>query len=73
MTIPLVMHFTIRHASFRRRLTNARKLASGEVHEVFEPVGYFVVLDPGGIAFRLGDEDMGIKPGQLVRLRLEFL
>lgn len=67
----LVMHFVVRSCEPRRRLTSAQKLADGTVRELFEPLGYFVVLDPGGIAWRVGEEDPGLCSGQRVRLTME--
>jgi hypothetical protein len=65
-----VMRYVVREAGFRKKLVEARKLADGSVNELFEPIGYFVVLDPGGLAFRLGDEDVHFTKGEAVELVL---
>jgi len=65
-----VLRYTVREAGFRKKLVSARKIAENSVQELFEPLGYFVVLDPGGIAYPLGNEDAGFKPGEQVELVL---
>jgi hypothetical protein len=70
MSTHYAFHFVIREAGFRKKLVEARKIADGAVKELFEPQGYFVVLDPGGIAFRLGDSDEGLAKGDSVELVL---
>jgi hypothetical protein len=72
MTTKYTMQFAVRSAGFRKKLASARKIADGSVHELFEPLGYFVVLDPGGIAIKLGEEDLRLRPGQVVRGSFEL-
>ena len=70
MSQQYVIPFVVREAGFRKKLVEAHKIADGTVKELFEPQGYFVVLDPGGIAFRLGESDEGFKTGEAVELVL---
>jgi hypothetical protein len=70
VTQHFVIRYVVREAGFRKKLAEAHKLANGDVKELFEPQGYFVVLDPGGIAFRLGDSDEGLAKGDSVELVL---
>lgn len=70
---PLSMTFTIRSAGFRKRLVSARKILENQIDEIFEPMGYFVVLDPGGIAIKFGEEDLGLRPGQKMRARWDLV
>lgn len=71
MTARIVMHFVVRSCATRKRLVSAQKLADGTTRELFEPLGYFVVLDPGGFAYGLGEEDPGLRAGQRLRMTLE--
>lgn len=73
MTSQIVMNFVVRSCERRKRLVSAQKLADDSVQSVFEDIGFYLTLDPGGLSFFIGFEEPGLRPGQRLRLRLEPL
>lgn len=59
----------------RSRVVSARKLPDGTMETTRENLGHFVTLDPGGISFRLGDDQspedwtVGVEVEVIVRRR----
>ncbi len=52
------------------KTVSGHKTAAGGTETVTEPLGWFVTLDPGGIAYPVGDEKPALKVGDCVDLVL---
>lgn len=65
----LLFTYTISTIEARRRPVRSRRLASGDIETDWEDLGWWVVLNPGRIAYFVGAERPDLSEGDEIEVR----